>query len=67
MSIATDIMAEQPEPVAAVPPSEATDTKNDRKDTKAQADKLIAEGKKAIALKDWELGVEKYAGALDLM
>ena len=36
-------------------------------DTKAQVDKLVAEGKKAIALKDWELGVEKYADALDLM
>lgn len=36
-------------------------------DVKAQADKLVAEGKKAIALKDWEAGVEKYAGALDLM
>jgi len=36
-------------------------------DVKAQADKLVAEGKKAIALKDWEVGVEKYAGALDLM
>jgi len=36
-------------------------------DIKAQADKLVAEGKKAIALKDWEVGVEKYADALDLM
>jgi HAT1-interacting factor 1 len=34
---------------------------------KAQADKLIAEGKKAIALKQWEDGVGRYADALDIM
>ena len=31
-----------------------------------QVDKLIAEGKKAIALKQWEEGAAKYADALDL-
>ncbi len=36
-------------------------------DTKARADQCIAEGKKAIALKQWEEGVNKYAEALDLM
>jgi HAT1-interacting factor 1 len=36
-------------------------------DNKAQVNKLVAEGKKAIALKDWEVGVEKYADALDIM
>ena len=36
-------------------------------ETRAQADKLVAEGKKAIALKQWEEGVGKYADALDLM
>jgi hypothetical protein len=34
---------------------------------RAQADKLVAEGKKAIALKQWEDGVGNYADALDLM
>ncbi|ORY22573.1 hypothetical protein BCR39DRAFT_551318 [Naematelia encephala] len=36
-------------------------------DQRAQADKLVAEGKKAIALKQWEEGVSKYADALELM
>jgi len=44
-----------------------TNASTETPDVKAQADKLVAEGKKAIALKDWEAGVEKYAGALDLM
>jgi hypothetical protein len=39
----------------------------DPAETRAQADKLIAEGKKAIALKSWDEGVAKYADALDLM
>lgn len=33
---------------------------------KAQVAKLVAEGKKAIALKQWEEGVAKYADALDI-
>lgn len=44
-----------------------TNASTETPDVKAQTDKLVAEGKKAIALKDWEAGVEKYAGALDLM
>ncbi|OCF40638.1 hypothetical protein I317_05570 [Kwoniella heveanensis CBS 569] len=36
-------------------------------DVKAKADKLVGEGKKAIALKQWEEGVTKYGEALDLM
>ncbi|RSH93809.1 hypothetical protein EHS25_006457 [Saitozyma podzolica] len=39
----------------------------DPAETRAQADKLIAEGKKAIALKSWDEGVAKYADALDLI
>ncbi|ORX33867.1 hypothetical protein BD324DRAFT_206499 [Kockovaella imperatae] len=38
----------------------------DTADLQSQAEKLIAEGKKAIALKQWEEGVAKYADALDL-
>ena len=38
-----------------------------REEQKAQVDKLVAEGKKAIALKVWEEGVQKYGEALDLM
>lgn len=33
---------------------------------KARVAKLVAEGKKAIALKQWEDGVGKYADALDI-
>lgn len=33
---------------------------------KAQVSKLVAEGKKAIALKQWEEGVAKYADALEI-
>jgi hypothetical protein len=39
----------------------------DPAEIRAQADRLVAEGKKAIALKSWEEGVAKYADALDLM
>ena len=39
----------------------------DKKNLQADADRLIAEGKKAIALKQWEEGVTKYADALDIM
>lgn len=42
-------------------------TADDGPSTKERADTLVAEGKKAIALKQWEEGVNKYAEALDLM
>jgi HAT1-interacting factor 1 len=52
----------------SLPDTTSTDVASDAApDVKAQADKLVAEGKKAIALKDWEAAVEKYADALDLM
>ncbi|GFZ45893.1 hypothetical protein JCM24511_03626, partial [Saitozyma sp. JCM 24511] len=56
-------------PVPAAVPSTAQEVPADADpaETRAQADKLIAEGKKAIALKSWDEGVAKYADALDLM
>ena len=48
-------------------PATMENTVNDAAEVKSQADKLVAEGKKAIALKDWEQGVEKYGEALALM
>ncbi|WRT67445.1 uncharacterized protein IL334_004416 [Kwoniella shivajii] len=44
-----------------------TSSEPNPKEIKDQADQLIAEGKKAIALKQWEEGVNKYGEALDLM
>jgi hypothetical protein len=35
--------------------------------TQEDADRLIAEGKKLIALKQWEEGAAKYADALEVM
>jgi HAT1-interacting factor 1 len=57
-------MSEVPVDSSAGPQTTAPDAPAD---IKAQADKLVAEGKKAIALKDWEEGVEKYGEALALM
>ncbi|WVQ99028.1 hypothetical protein IAU59_006160 [Kwoniella sp. CBS 9459] len=45
----------------------STDPNSNPKELKEQADTLVAEGKKAIALKQWEEGVMKYGEALDLM
>lgn len=39
----------------------------DKKEVQRQADVLIAEGKKATALQNWEEGVAKYADALEIM
>jgi HAT1-interacting factor 1 len=47
--------------------SNPAETSSSSSDLKPQVDKLVAEGKKAIALKQWETGVAKYADALDLM
>lgn len=47
--------------------SSPSEQPTDPKEVQAQADKLVGEGKKAIALKEWEEGVGKYAEALDLM
>nr|XP_018999443.1 uncharacterized protein I203_08038 [Kwoniella mangroviensis CBS 8507]OCF62904.1 hypothetical protein I203_08038 [Kwoniella mangroviensis CBS 8507] len=53
------------------PPTLATEqgssAPTDSKEIKEQAEKLVGEGKKAIALKQWEEGVNKYGEALDLM
>lgn len=47
--------------------SPAPDAKPESKaETQAAVAKLIAEGKKAIALRQWDEGVGKYADALDL-
>ncbi|WVQ78614.1 hypothetical protein IAT38_000700 [Cryptococcus sp. DSM 104549] len=56
-------------PAAAVAPETATDASapTDPAEIRAQVDKLVAEGKKAIALRQWEQGVEAYADALDAM
>ncbi|WOO80892.1 NASP-related protein sim3 [Vanrija pseudolonga] len=47
-------------------PAEASTSSPKPDDLKAQVAKLVAEGKKAIALKQWEEGVAKYADALDI-
>lgn len=47
------------------PPSEKV--QKSPAELQADADRLIAEGKKAIALKQWEEGVAKYGDALDIM
>jgi len=39
----------------------------DTKDLQATADRLVAEGQKAVALKQWEEGVNKYGDALEAM
>lgn len=39
----------------------------DKKELQSQADVLIAEGKKATALQNWEEGVAKFADALEIM
>jgi HAT1-interacting factor 1 len=56
-------------PDSSVPPSGIASTESTPTvvTTKNDADVLIAEGKKAIALKQWEEGVAKYADALDIM
>ncbi|WVR05413.1 hypothetical protein IAU60_002428 [Kwoniella sp. DSM 27419] len=46
---------------------EASTSASESTELKAQAEQLIGEGKKAIALKQWEEGVEKYGEALDIM
>ncbi|KAK8869524.1 hypothetical protein IAR55_000090 [Kwoniella newhampshirensis] len=54
-------------PPAAETPQERTEATTDPTEIRALADKYVAEGKKAIALKQWEEGVAKYADALELM
>ena len=60
--LTTENKASNPNDVA----TESTPTTSPA-EMRRQADKLVAEGKKAIALKQWDEGVEKYADALDLM
>ncbi|WWC69166.1 uncharacterized protein I206_103102 [Kwoniella pini CBS 10737] len=54
-------------PQSASTGTEESSVPTDPKEIKEQADTLVAEGKKAIALKQWEEGVNKYGEALDLM
>ncbi|WWD16214.1 hypothetical protein CI109_100640 [Kwoniella shandongensis] len=52
------------------PPTETeapNDVPTDPTEIRALVDKYVAEGKKAIALKQWEEGVAKYADALEQM
>lgn len=64
---ASDVPAPVPASAQEEIPADIKPADADPAETRAQADKLIAEGKKAIALKSWDEGVAKYADALDLM
>ncbi|EIW66326.1 hypothetical protein TREMEDRAFT_35273, partial [Tremella mesenterica DSM 1558] len=52
-------------PASDMTPAEPSKTSPEEQ--RAEADKLVAEGKKAIALRKWEEGVGKYGQALDIM
>ncbi|WWD01036.1 hypothetical protein V866_007974 [Kwoniella sp. B9012] len=65
------VYVESSEEIPPQPPTSTTEQGSsapaDPKEIKEQAEKLVGEGKKAIALKQWEEGVNKYGEALDLM
>lgn len=54
-----------PKPADAPAPSSSSSV--DPQAIRAEVEKLVAEGKKAIALHEWEQGVDRYATALDRM
>ncbi|OWT41514.1 HAT1-interacting factor 1 [Cryptococcus neoformans Bt1] len=54
-----------PKPADAPAPSSSSSV--DPQAIRAEVEKLVAEGKKAVALHQWEQGVDRYATALDRM
>ncbi|KAL0254242.1 hypothetical protein I308_101623 [Cryptococcus tetragattii IND107] len=61
------MMSDPSSPKPADAPAPSSSSSVDPQAIRAEVEKLVAEGKKAIALHEWEQGVDRYATALDRM
>ncbi|AAW41997.1 expressed protein [Cryptococcus deneoformans JEC21] len=60
-------MSDPSSPKPADAPAPSSSSSIDPQAIRAEVEKLVAEGKKAVALHQWEQGVDRYATALDRM